>query len=121
VGLPPTPPAPEDFFREFRRKIRMSSPSTPKKFHNQHHINHLPPKNSWHTSYASLATINIWIKSIEGSFDRAEIDLRRPLEPFFLNRISRTESIFCPHLPANEYFAGTAQQKPQFSPITLMS
>ena len=62
--------------------------------HNPHSINHFPPENSWHSSYAPLDTLNIWIKSIEGSFDRAETDLRRPLAPLFLNRISHTESIF---------------------------
>src|SRR5664279_552422 len=34
-----------------------------------------------------------------GSFDRAEINSRRPLAPFFLNRIRRTESMFFPQLP----------------------
>ena len=33
-----------------------------------------------------------------GSFDRAEINSRRPLEPFFLNRISRTVSMLYPQL-----------------------
>ncbi len=98
----------------------MSSPSNPKNPHNPHRTNYFPPKNSWHSSYAPLATLNIWIKSIEGSFDRAEIDLHRPLAPLFLNRISHTESIFYPHLAANEYFAGATPQNPQFSPLTLM-
>jgi hypothetical protein len=40
----------------------LSSPSTPKNPHNSHLINHFPPKNSWHSSYAPLDTINIWIK-----------------------------------------------------------
>ena len=34
------------------------------------------------------------MRSIEGQLYRAEIDLRRPLAPFFLNSISRIESIF---------------------------
>jgi hypothetical protein len=42
----------------------MSSPSTPKNPHNPHPINHFPQKNSWHSSYAPLDTINIWIEFI---------------------------------------------------------
>ena len=45
---------------------RMSSPSTPENSSNSHRINHFPSKNSWHSSYAPLDTLNIWIKSIEG-------------------------------------------------------
>ena len=48
------------------QQIRMSSPSTPKNPANSRPINHFTPKNSWHTSYAPVDTINIWIKSIEG-------------------------------------------------------
>ena len=48
------------------QQIRLSSPSTPKNPTSSHSINHFPPKNSWHSSYAPLDTINIWIKSIEG-------------------------------------------------------
>jgi len=48
------------------QQIPLSSPSTPKNPHNHHSINHLPKKNSWHSSYAPLDTLNIWIKSIEG-------------------------------------------------------
>jgi hypothetical protein len=85
-------------FPQKPQQIRLSSPSTPQNPLNQHQLNHFPNKNSWHSSYAPLATINIWIKSIEGSFDRAEINFRRPLAPLFLNRISHTESIFYPQL-----------------------
>jgi hypothetical protein len=46
-----------------------------------------------------------------GSFDRAEIDSRRPLAQFFLNRISHTESIFYQQLAANQSFAGTTPRK----------
>jgi hypothetical protein len=116
--LPPT--RRRIFFPQKPQQIRMSSPSAPKNPHNSHSINHFPPKNSWHSSYAPLDTLNIWIKSIEGSFDRAETDLRRPLEPFFLNRISRIESMFCQQLPCNESFAGATRAKASFSPITLM-
>jgi hypothetical protein len=56
-----------------------------------------------------------------GSFDRAEINSRRPLAPFFLNRISRTESMFCPQLPADQSFAGATRARASFSPLTLMS
>jgi hypothetical protein len=55
-----------------------------------------------------------------GSFDRAETDLRRPLAPFFLNRINRTESMFYPQLAADESFAEATRAKASFSPITLM-
>jgi hypothetical protein len=48
------------------QQIHMSSPSTPKNPHNSHPTNHFHQKNSWHSSYAPLATINIWIESIEG-------------------------------------------------------
>jgi len=48
------------------QQIPLSSPSTPKNPSNSHPINHFPLKNSWHSSYAPLATINIWINSIEG-------------------------------------------------------
>jgi hypothetical protein len=49
-----------------------------------------------------------------GSFDRADINSRRPLAPLFLNRISRTESIFCPQLTANESFAGATRANVDF-------
>ena len=39
-----------------------------------------------------------------GSLYRAEINSRRPLEPFFLNRISRTVSIFYPQPPHGPSF-----------------
>jgi hypothetical protein len=48
------------------QQFRVSSPSTPKNPPNSHPINHFPHKNSWHSSYAPLDTLNIWIKSIEG-------------------------------------------------------
>ena len=57
---------PRIFFPQKPQQIRMSSPSTPKNPHNYRLINHIPKKNSWHSSYAPLDTINIWIKSIEG-------------------------------------------------------
>ena len=43
----------------------MSSPSTPKNPHNSYPTNHFRQKNSWHSSYAPLDTINIWIEFIE--------------------------------------------------------
>jgi hypothetical protein len=43
----------------------MSSPSTPKNQPNSHPVNNFHPKNSWHSSYAPLDTINIWIEFIE--------------------------------------------------------
>jgi hypothetical protein len=49
-----------------------------------------------------------------GSFDRAEINSRRPLAPFFLNRISLTESMFYPRLAANKYFTGATRAKAAF-------
>jgi hypothetical protein len=57
--------APRIFFSRKPQQIRMSSPPTPINPHNSHSINHFPPKNSWHSSYAPLDTLNIWIKSIE--------------------------------------------------------
>jgi hypothetical protein len=56
-----------------------------------------------------------------GSFDRAEINSRRPLATFFLNRISLKESMFYPQLAADQSFAGTTPAKASISPITLMS
>jgi hypothetical protein len=44
----------------------VSSPSTPKNSPKPHQPNHIIHLKSWHSSYAPLATINIWIKSIEG-------------------------------------------------------
>jgi len=83
----------------------LSSPSTPNNSHNQNNINHFPQKNSWHSSYAPLDTINIWIKDpSRDRFDRAEINSRRSLAPLFLNRISRTESMFYPQLPQESSF-----------------
>jgi hypothetical protein len=81
------------------QQIPLSSPSTPQNPHNSHSINHFHPKNSWHSSYAPLDTLNIWIKSIEGQFDRAEINSRRPLATLFLNRISHTKSTSYPRIP----------------------
>jgi hypothetical protein len=51
VGQPPTLPAPEEFFREFPRKIAVSRPSTPKNPPNSHQPNHINLKNSWHSSF----------------------------------------------------------------------
>jgi hypothetical protein len=34
------------------QQILVSSPSKPRNSHNSHPINHIPPKNSWHNSYA---------------------------------------------------------------------
>jgi hypothetical protein len=89
----------------------VSSPSTHANQLNQQKTNEKGLSPKWHSSYAPLATINIWIKdpSSLGNFDCAETDFRRPLAPLFLNRISRTESIFYPQLKSIEYFAGTAQ------------
>jgi hypothetical protein len=44
-------------------QLSLSSPSTPENPSNPHRNNHLPPKNSWHTSYARLGRINVWIES----------------------------------------------------------
>src|SRR5664280_3669867 len=44
------------------QQIRMSSPSTPKNPSNSRSINHFPPKNSWHSSYAPLGRIEVEIK-----------------------------------------------------------
>jgi hypothetical protein len=44
----------------------VSSPSTPQNPPKPHQPNHIIHLKSWHSSYAPLATINIWIKSIEG-------------------------------------------------------
>jgi hypothetical protein len=44
-------------------QLSLSSPSTPKNPSNPHRNNHLPPKNSWHTSYARLGRIKVWIES----------------------------------------------------------
>ncbi len=54
-----SPPAPEDFFREFPSKIAMSSPSTPENQNNRIHINYLAAKNSWHTSFPQSHTIEV--------------------------------------------------------------
>jgi hypothetical protein len=46
------------FFPQKPQQIRMSSPSNQNNFRNSHLINHLLKKNSWHSSYAPLDTIN---------------------------------------------------------------
>ncbi len=76
----------------------LSSPSTPKNPHNPHRTNHFPPKNSWHTSYAPLDTINIWIKSIEGQLrpcgnrppPPARTALSQPNKPHRINILAAT-------------------------------
>ena len=75
----------------------MSSPPTPKNPPKPHQPNHIIHLKSWHSSYASLATIKVWINSIKRSGNR-------PLAPLFLNRISRTESISYPQLPHGTSF-----------------
>ena len=52
-------------FPRFPQQIRVSSPSTPQNPLTTPTKPHIHLK-SWHSSYAPLATINIWIKSIEG-------------------------------------------------------
>jgi hypothetical protein len=37
----------------------LSSPCALQKSHNQQRINHFHPKNSWHSSYAPVATIKV--------------------------------------------------------------
>jgi hypothetical protein len=101
-------------FPQKPQQIRLSSPSTLEYPPNSHPINHFPPKNSWHSSYAPLDTLNIWIKSIEGQFNRAEINSRRPLAPFFLNQISRAESIFYPQFAVDQSFAGATRAESLF-------
>ena len=76
----------------------LSSPSNPKNPHNSHPINHFPPKNSWHTSYAPLDTINTWIKSIEGQLRSrgnklpppARTVLSQPNKPHRINILAAT-------------------------------
>jgi len=46
-------------FPQKPQQIRMSSPSMPENPHNQHRINHFPPKNSWHSSYAPTRRIKV--------------------------------------------------------------
>jgi hypothetical protein len=77
----------------------VSSPSTHQNRLNQQKTKEKKLSPKWHSSYAPLATINIWINSIEPV-------QKPPLAPFFLNRISRTESVFCQQVPCNEYLAG---------------
>ena len=44
----------------------MSSPPTPKNPPKPHQPNNIIHLKSWHSSYAPLATIKVWINSIEG-------------------------------------------------------
>ena len=86
------------------QQIRMSSPSTPQNPHNSHSINHFPPKNSWHTSYAPLDTLNIWIKSIEGQLrprgnkppPPARTALSQPNKPPLKSSFWRSQNLFPP-------------------------
>ena len=41
------------------QQIRMSTPSNLQNPPNQHRTNYFPPKNTWHSSYAPLGTINL--------------------------------------------------------------
>jgi hypothetical protein len=65
------------------------------------------------TSLRKIAGILVMLRLIQliygsnpsrGSLYRAEINSRRPLAPFFLNRISRTESISCQQPPHGTSF-----------------
>ena len=53
---------PRIFFPQKPQQFPLSSPSNPKNPPNQLQLNHFPQKNSWHSSYAPLDTINIWIE-----------------------------------------------------------
>jgi hypothetical protein len=86
----------------------MSSPSTLQNRLNQQKTKEKNISRKWHSSYAPLATINIWINSIEPV-------QKPPLAPFFLNRISLTESVFCQQVPCNEYLAGATRAKSAIS------
>jgi hypothetical protein len=60
-------PAIEDakIFPQKPQQIPLSSPSTPKNPANHHPINHIPPKNSWHSSYAPSCIIEVVEKTRE--------------------------------------------------------
>ena len=72
-------------FPRFPQQIRVSSPSTPQNPPRPHQPNHIIHLKSWHSSYAPLATINIWIKSIEGQLPSRGNRPPPPAAPFFLN------------------------------------
>ena len=82
----------------------MSSPSTPENLSNSHPINHFHQKNSWHTSYTPLDILNIWINSIDGQLRPCGNKLPPPACTFFLNRISRTESMSYSQRPQGSSF-----------------
>jgi len=102
---PPTHSRSRSFFSQKPQQNRVSSPCAPEKSHNQHSINHFRHENSWHSSYAPLGTINIWIEFIQPA---------RVVSP----EASRTESIFWRQLKQNQYFVGVTRARTAFSAIT---
>jgi hypothetical protein len=76
----------------------VSSPSTPQNPPKPHQPNHIIHLKSWHSSYAPLATINIWIKSIEGQLiprgnklpPPARTALSQPNKPHRINLLPAT-------------------------------
>ena len=57
--LPPQWRDPRIFFPRKPQQNRVSSPSTLQSPPNPHPTNHLPPKNSWHTSYVPSGKIEV--------------------------------------------------------------
>ncbi len=87
-------------FPRFPQQIRVSSPSTPQNPPKPHQPNHIIHLKSWHSSYAPLATINIWIKSIEGQLlsrgnklpPPARTALSQPNKPHRINLLPATST-----------------------------
>jgi len=102
---PPTHSRSRSFFSQKPQQNHVSSPSTLQNPHNPRSNNHFHPKNSWHSSYAPLGTINIWIEFIQPA---------RVVSP----EASRTESIFWRQLKQNQYFVGVTRARTAFSAIT---
>jgi hypothetical protein len=81
--------SPGIFFRIMPLKIPsksvVSSPSTPENLNNLRRINHLPPKNTWHSSYPPIAILKVGGKSIAECTVEPARGIRNPREPLSNN------------------------------------
>jgi hypothetical protein len=53
------------FFTQISKQNPLSSPSALQNPPNPHPTNHFHQKNTWHSSYAPLGRINIWIEFMQ--------------------------------------------------------
>jgi hypothetical protein len=100
VGLPPTPPASEDFFLEFPQQIRVSSPSILQNHLNQQKTKEKKSPRKWHSSYAPPDKIEI-VEKNKGNpgsapgFFMPETEARRKPFIFLLIAVNSLQSMHC--------------------------